>query len=97
MTHLSKEKFANMRKAKEEIRQSHPPPDYPDKLPLYRRRITVEDFDFGYKKVVFDLYDSGRVDSYTVVEDGIVIAWRKGFARILNSLLLDRFKRVQVI
>lgn len=96
MAHLSPERLQAMRAAKERNRLEHPPPDYPTEMPLYRRRITVEDFDFGYRKVQYHLYDSGRVDSYTVEENGEVIKWRIGFARILN-LLLDKFKRVQAI
>ena len=83
----------NMRKAKERKRLEHPPPDYPQTVPLYRKRITVEDFDYGYKRVVFDLYDSGRIDSYTVVCDGEVLSWRIGFARVWD-FMLERFKRV---
>lgn len=94
--HLSPDKLARMREAKEKARLEYPPPDYPQIIPLYRRRITVEDFDFGYKKVVLHLYDSGRIDSYTVEMDEVVVAWRKGFARVLN-ILLDQFKRVHAV
>jgi len=96
MTHFTKQISERMLAAKERIRLEHPEPDYPIKVPEYRRRIVVEDFDYGYRKVVLELYDSGRIDSYTVVENGQVIEWRKGFARVLN-LLLDRFKRVSAV
>lgn len=89
-------KLANMREAKERKRAEYPYQERPPTLPLYRRRITVEDFDFGYQRVIFHLYDSGRVDSYTVVEDGAVLSWRIGFARIWG-LMLERFKRVSAV
>lgn len=88
-----RKKLENMRKAKERKALEYPPPDYPDTLPLYRRRITVEDFDFGYRKEVFHLYDSGRIDSYTVVCGGQVLSWRIGMARVWD-FVLERFKRV---
>lgn len=85
-----------MRAAKERKRLEYPPPDYPEKRPLYRKRITVEDFDFGYRKEVFHLYESGRVDSYTVVSDGMVLSWRTGMARVWD-FVLERFKRVNAM
>ncbi len=89
-------KLERMREAKERMRVEFPYQERPPVTPMYRRRITVEDFDFGYRRVILHLYDSGRIDSYTVVEDGVVISWRTGFARVLN-MLLDRFKRVAAL
>lgn len=86
-------KLENFRKAKERKRLERPPPEYPEPRPLYRKRITVENFDHGYEKMVLHLYDSGRIDSYTVECDGVVLSWRTGMARVWD-FVLERFKRV---
>lgn len=75
-----------------------PAPDYPPDLPELRRRITIEDFDFGYVKEVIDLHKSERIDSYKMVVDGTVIKHgnteRIGWSRVLEKIRMA-FPRVR--
>ncbi|MBI5410154.1 MAG: hypothetical protein HZA14_12390 [Nitrospirae bacterium] len=73
-------------------------PDYPIDLPELRRRITIEDFDFGYVKEVVELRKSNRIDSYRMIVDGTVIkrgdTERIGWARALEKIRMA-FPRVK--
>lgn len=63
-----------------------PAPDYPVTLPDLRRRIVIEDFDFGHQVHVLELYRCDRVDCYRVVADGKEWKQRIGWSRILAGL-----------
>lgn len=80
------ETLANMRQCKEAKRLASPSPDYPVILPELRKRIIVENFDFGYEKQVMELHKTNRVDCYNVFIDGKL--WKKdiGLSRILEWL-----------
>jgi hypothetical protein len=75
-----------MRQIKEDKRLASSSPDYPVILPEIRKRITLENFDFGYEKQVMELYKTNRVDCYNVFIEGKL--WKKniGFSRILEFL-----------
>ena len=75
-----------MRQTKEEKRVGSSPPDYPVILPEVRKRIVVENFDFGYEKQIMELRKTKRVDCYNVFIEGKL--WKKdiGFSRILEFL-----------
>lgn len=75
-----------MREAKARKRLSCPQPDYPPDLPDLRRRIVIEDFDFGHKVHVLELHRTNRVDCYRVVADGVEWKKRIGWSRILAGL-----------
>ena len=91
-------KYNAMREAKLRKMTEGPAPDYPSDLPELRRRVTIEDFDFGYVKEVIELRKSNRVDSYIMTVDGTVIkrgnTERIGFARVLE-LIRKAFPRVR--
>ena len=78
--------LAKMRQGKEEKRLNSLSPDHPVILPEVRKRIIVENFDFGYEKQVMELYKTNRVDCYNVFIEGKL--WKKdiGFSRILEFL-----------
>lgn len=63
-----------------------PAPDYPAALPYLRRRIVIEDFDFGHRVHVLELFRTNRVDCYRVVADGTEWKERIGWSRILAGL-----------
>ncbi len=75
-----------MRQGKEEKRLASPSPDYPVILPEVRKRIVVENFDFGYEKQVMELYKTNRVDCYNVFIEGKLWKENTGFSRILEFL-----------
>lgn len=54
--------LARMRAGKDAARMERPAPDYPPTLPELRRRIVIQDFDFGEKIHTLDLYRTNRVD-----------------------------------
>lgn len=66
-------------------RMAQPEPDYPAELPDLRMRITVERFDGGETRHVFELRRSRRVDQYRVFVDGQ--PWRvAGLSAVLEGL-----------
>ena len=75
-----------MRQGKEKKRLDSPSPDYPVILSEVRKRIVIENFDFGYEKQVMELYKTKRIDCYDVFIEGKL--WKKniGFSRILEFL-----------
>ena len=83
-----------MREAKLRQIAEGPAPDYPLLVDIpgkVRRRVTVEDFDFGYVKEVIELRGgTGRVDCYKMLVDGSVIksgnSERIGWARVLAKI-----------
>ena len=61
-------------------------PDYPVSLPDLRRRIVIEDFDFGHRIHVLELFRTNRIDCYRVVADGVEWKRRIGWSGILAGL-----------
>ena len=81
-----REKLAAMRCGREAARLTAPVPDYPAILPDLRRRIVIEDFDFGHQVHVLELHRTNRVDCYRVVADGVEWKRRVGWSKILAGL-----------
>ncbi|WP_305046348.1 hypothetical protein [Geoalkalibacter sp.] len=80
-------RMARARAAKEKIRLEGPSPDYPVKLPQVRRRVIVEDYDFGETvRHEFVLERSNRTDCYRVIVDGVTIPSRMGWAKTLEMV-----------
>ena len=74
-----------MARGKQRARLARPAPDYPLPLPELRKRITVEDFDFGHVTHVFELRRTRRVDSYAVTVDGK--PWQiVGMSKVLEGM-----------
>ena len=67
---------------------------YPHNLPECRRRIIIEDFDFGLIRHEINLYKTSRIDCYRMEVDGIIIATRIGWAKALEKARKS-FLRVQ--
>lgn len=85
-TKRSVETLAAMRRGKAAARMARPAPDYPPTLPELRRRIVIEDYDFGHQIHVLELFRSNRVDCYRVVADGVEWKRRIGWSGILAGL-----------
>lgn len=66
-------------------RMAGPAPDYPHQLPELRMRITIERFDFGEQRNVFELRRTRRVDCYAVTVNGM--AWKvSGLSGVLEGV-----------
>ena len=89
------ERMERAKAERERRRLEGPAPDYPPDLPHLRRRIVVEDFDFG-EPVCHEirLYRSNRADCYVVEVDGVRLPGRMGWARVLE-LVRKAFVRVR--
>jgi hypothetical protein len=85
-TKRSKETLSRMKAGKDAARMARPAPDYPPELPDLRRRIVIEDFDFGHRVHVLELYRTRRVDCFRVVVDGKPWKDRLGFSAILAGI-----------
>lgn len=85
-TKRSLETLAKMRAGRDAARMARPAPDYPLILPDLRRRIVVEDFDFGHQVHVLELHRTNRVDCYRVLVDGVEWKKRIGWSQILAGL-----------
>ena len=85
-TKRSKETLDRMKRGKALARMAGPAPDYPPTLPDLRRRIVIEDFDFGHSVHVLELYRTSRVDCYRVVADGKPWKARIGWSKALECL-----------
>lgn len=81
-----REKLAAMRRGRERARLEGPAPDYPAILPDLRRRIVVENFDFGHEVHVMEFYRTSRIDCFRVVVDGKEWKKRVGFSAALAGL-----------
>ena len=81
-----RQRLIAMRAGRERERLAAPAPDYPQALPELRRRIVIEDFDFGHKIHVLELHRTNRVDCYRVVADGVEWKRRVGWSKILAGL-----------
>lgn len=60
--------------------------DYPKELPLIRKRIIIEDYDFGYKRYEMVLMRTKRIDCYKAVVNGKVWREKIGLSRILSAI-----------
>jgi hypothetical protein len=60
-----RQRLIAMRAGRERTRLAAPAPDYPVQLPELRRRIVIEDWDFGHKVHVLELHRTNRVESGT--------------------------------
>lgn len=81
-----RKKLAAMKRGRDQARMDSPAPDYPAPLPELRRRIVIEDFDFGHRVHVLELHRTNRVDCYRVVADGVEWKRRIGWSKILAGL-----------
>ena len=79
-------RLALMRRGRETARLESPAPDYPADLPDLRRRIVIEDFDFGHDVHVLEFFKSDRIDCFRVVVDGKEWKRRIGFSQALVGL-----------
>ncbi len=75
-----------MRRGRDRARLEGPAPDYPLPLPDLRRRIVIEDFDFGHQVHVMEFYRTDRIDCFRVVVDGKEWKRRIGFSQALAGL-----------
>lgn len=60
LTNRAADVQARMRAGRERARMDRPAPDYPPILPDLRRRIVIEDFDFGHRIHVLELHKTAR-------------------------------------
>jgi hypothetical protein len=86
ITKRQRERLAAMRAAKERKRLAGEPAEYPQELPLLRRRIVIIDYDCGRTVHRLDLYRSSRIDCYDVHVDGHPWRERVGWSRVLEGL-----------
>jgi hypothetical protein len=75
-----------MRRGRERARLEGPAPDYPPPLPDLRRRLVIEDFDFGHSVHVMEFYRTNRIDCFRVVVDGKEWKRRIGFSNALAGI-----------
>jgi hypothetical protein len=74
-----------MRRGRDRKRMEGPAPERATDLPELRMRITLERFDFGAERHVFELHRTRRVDTYAVTVDGK--PWRNaGLSAVLAGL-----------
>lgn len=85
-TKRSIETLAKMRAGRDAARMNRPAPDYPVALPDLRRRIVIENFEFGHEVHVLELHRTNRVDCFRVVADGVEWKERIGWSKILAGL-----------
>ena len=79
------ERMRRWRDAKERIRLEGPAPIYPYEPPEIRRRIIVEDYDYGRTvRHEFVLLKSNRIDCYRLAVDGKLLPGRIGWAKVLE-------------
>lgn len=81
------ERMRRWREVREQKRLDWPVPQYPYEPPEIRRRIIVEDYDYGRTvRHEFVLLRSDRIDCYRVAVDGQLLPGRMGWARILELI-----------
>lgn len=85
-TRRSKETLARMQAGKDAARMARPAPERAPELPDLRRRIVIEDWDFGHRAHVMELFRTNRVDCYRVTVDGKPWKARIGWSKILEGL-----------
>jgi hypothetical protein len=80
-----KRQLEAMRRGKDRARMLRPSPECPPMLPDLRMRITVERFDFGEERHVFEMRKTNRVDTYHVCVDGQ--PWKRaGLTGVLEGI-----------
>ena len=89
-------KYNAMRLAKLRRIEERVPPEYPPCLPELRRRIIIEDFDFGEVRHTVNLYRTNRIDCFRMEVDELMIAERIGWSRVLEKIR-KAFLRIQAI
>ncbi len=87
-------KLKNMREARLRKVQEGESPEYPLPLPELRRKIIVEDYDFGTVRHEINLYKENRIDTYRMEVDGRLYAINIGWSRILE-IIRKQFLRVR--
>jgi hypothetical protein len=92
-TKQSSKKMELMRKAKERKRLEDTEAPFFFDPPLVRRRIIIEDYDFGVVRHEIVCYKSGRVDSYEICVDGKMQPKKMGWSAVCN-LQRQAFVRV---
>lgn len=81
----SADRLRAMREGKARARMDRPAQERAPELPELRMRITVERFDSGCERHVFELRRTRRVDVYAVAIDGK--PWRNaGLSAVLEGL-----------
>jgi len=70
-----------------------PTPDCPHNLPECRRRIIIEDFDFGSVRHEINLFKTLRIDYYRMEVDGAIIKEHIGWTKVLE-IIRKSFLRV---
>jgi len=78
-------RLESMRRGQERARPEGPAPDYPPPLPDLRRRIVIENFDFGHEIHVMEFFKTDRIDCFRVVVDGKEWKRRIGFSQALGK------------
>jgi len=91
--HHGSRKYNAMRTARLRQIEEGPAPDYPLDLPECRRRIIIEDLDFGPVRHEINLFRTPRIDCYRMEVDGVMINERIGWTRALE-ILRKSFLRV---
>ena len=86
VTKRSAEQQSRMQAGRDRARMDRPAPDYPPIVPDLRRRIVIEDWDFGHRVHVLELHRTDRIDCYRVVADGQPWKRRAGWSQILAGL-----------
>lgn len=85
-TRRSREQIARMQEGKAAARMERPAPERAPELPDLRRRIVIEDWDFGHRVHVMELHRTARRDCYRVTVDGKPWKARIGWSKILEGL-----------
>lgn len=85
-TRRSREQLARMKAGKDAARMARPAPERAPELPELRRRIIIEDWDFGHRVHVMELHRTARRDCYRVHVDGKPWKERIGWSKILEGL-----------
>lgn len=83
---IGSKKLEAMRQGREAARLATEVEPRPLPLPNLRRRITVEDFDFGHVTHTIELYRCGRIDQYKAVADGVEWKRRIGWSGVLEAV-----------
>lgn len=71
-----------------------PAPDYPPILPHLRRKLIIEDYDFGIVRHEINLYRTNRIDCYDMEVDGRPYVRHIGWSSVLE-IIRKQFLRVQ--
>lgn len=89
-------KLKAMREGRLRKIQEGPAPAYPPILPHLRRRLIIEDYDFGVVRHDVNLYRTNRIDCYDMEVDGWPYARHIGWSSVLE-IIRKQFLRVYAI